>query len=65
MQRQRKGEKYMSDDYKINRADYLLLSTLYASGCRDYYHSMTISEMIEDNSDENGDPSIRHKDDSI
>lgn len=34
----------MSDDYKINRADYLLLSTLYASGCRDYYHSMTITE---------------------
>ena len=44
----------MSDEYKINRADYLLLSTLYASGCKDYYHSMTITEIIDDNSDENG-----------
>lgn len=44
----------MNDDYRINRTDYLLLSTLYASGCTDYYHSMTITEMIEDNSDENG-----------
>ena len=44
----------MTDDYKINRADYLLLSTLYAARCRDYYHSMTISEIIEDNSDDNG-----------
>lgn len=44
----------MTDDYKINRADYLLLSTLYAAGCKDYYHSMTISEIIEDNSDDNG-----------
>lgn len=44
----------MNNDYKINRTDYLILSTLYASGCADYYHSMTITEMIEDNSDENG-----------
>lgn len=44
----------MSDEYKINRTDYLLLSTLYASGCTDYYHSMTITEIIDDNTDENG-----------
>lgn len=44
----------MSEVYKINRADYLLLSTLYASGCMDYYTSMTIAEIIEDNTDENG-----------
>lgn len=44
----------MGDEYKINRADYLLLSTLYASGCMDYYHSMTIAEIVADNTDENG-----------
>jgi len=44
----------MGEEYKINRADYLLLSTLYASGCTDYYTSMTIAEIIADNTDENG-----------
>ena len=44
----------MNEHEGINRADYLLLSTLYASECMDYFHSMTIAEIIDDNSDENG-----------
>ncbi len=32
----------MNEHDSINRADYLLLSTLYASECMDYFHSMTI-----------------------
>ena len=44
----------MNEHDNINRADYLLLSTLYASECTDYFHSMTISEIIDDNSDEHG-----------
>ena len=38
----------------LNRADYLILTTLYAAECRDYFHSMTINEIIADNSDEDG-----------
>ena len=45
----------MSEEYRINRADYLLLSTLYAAGCTDYFNSMTIAEIIADNTDENGE----------
>lgn len=44
----------MSEIYKINRLDYLILQSLYASDCKDYYSSMTITELMEDNSDENG-----------
>ena len=40
--------------YEINRADYLILSTLCVNECTDYYHSMTISEIMDDNVDENG-----------
>ena len=50
----RKGREDMNEHDSINRADYLLLSTLYASECMDYFHSMTISEIIDDNSDEHG-----------
>lgn len=39
---------------EINRADYLILSSLYAYDCTDYYHSMTISEIMDDNIDANG-----------
>ena len=41
-------------DCEINRTDYLILMTLYASKCTNFYHSMTITEIIEDNSDDNG-----------
>ena len=44
----------MKEHEGINRADYLLLATLYTANCMDYFHSMTIAEIIEDNSDENG-----------
>lgn len=51
----------MNEEYMINRADYLLLSTLYAAGCTDYYTSMTIAEIIEDNTDENGNHPLGSK----
>ena len=46
---------------EINRADYLIISTLCAYDCTDYYHSMTISEIMDDNTDENGNQPLGAK----
>lgn len=42
----------MSQTYELNRLDYLILGTLYKGGFKDYYHAITITEMIDLN---NGD----------
>lgn len=45
---------YMEESYNINRMEYLILNTLYAAKCKDHYDSMTISELMEDTTDESG-----------
>ena len=49
---ERKMNMFGEEHSNINRADYLLLTTLYAAECKDHFHSMTIAEMIADNLDE-------------
>lgn len=34
---------------EINRLEYLILDTLYQVKCKDYFHSMTITELLEEN----------------
>lgn len=39
----------MSRDLELNRLEFLILDTLYESGCKDHFHSMTITELLESN----------------
>lgn len=39
----------MSEEFELNRLEYMILDTLYDSDCKDYFHSMTITELIESN----------------
>lgn len=47
--KRRKGNGYIVQSYELNRLDYLILGTLYNGGFKDYYHAITISEMLEIN----------------
>lgn len=47
--KRRKGNGYIMQTYELNRLDYLLLGTLYKGGFKDYYHAITITEMINEN----------------
>lgn len=44
----------MAENLKINRLEYMILKTLYSLKCKDFYTSMTISEMMEYHADESG-----------
>ena len=43
------GEDYMSDTLKLNRLEYNILKCLYKGECTDQYHSITITELMEEN----------------
>lgn len=36
-------------DMELNRLEYMILESLYASHCKDRFHGMTITEILEDN----------------
>lgn len=39
----------MNQSYEINRLEYMILDTLYKLELKDYFHSMTITELLEEN----------------
>lgn len=45
--KRRKGNSYMVQTYELNRLDYMILDTLYDGGFKDYYHAITITEIME------------------
>lgn len=45
--KRRKGNGHITQTYELNRLDYMILDTLYESGFKDYYHAITITEMME------------------
>ncbi len=47
--KRRKGSGYVTKTYELNRLDYLILGTLYNGGFKDYYHAITITEMLNEN----------------
>ena len=47
--KRRKGDGYVTQTYELNRLDYLILGTLYNGDFKDYYHAITITEMINEN----------------
>lgn len=44
--KRRKGNGYITQTYELNRLDYLLLGTLHKGEYTDYYHGITITEMM-------------------
>lgn len=36
----------MNEEFKLNRMEFMILDTLYDSGCIDHFHSMTITELL-------------------
>lgn len=45
--KRRKGDGYVTETYELNRLDYMILDTLHDGGFIDYYHGITITEMME------------------
>lgn len=45
--KRRKGDSYEVQTYELNRLDYIILDTLYDGGFKDYYHAITITEIME------------------
>ena len=45
--KRRKGDGYVTKTYELNRLDYMILDTLHHGGFTDYYHGITITEMLE------------------
>lgn len=41
----------MSDTFELNRMEFNILKCLYNEGCTNQYHSMTITELLDDNKD--------------
>lgn len=39
----------MNDTSELNRMEFMILQSLYDFGSKDYFHGMTITEIIEDN----------------
>ena len=39
----------MDDTFELNRLEYNILKYLYDNGCIDHYHSMTITELLDNN----------------
>lgn len=47
--KRRKGNGYVIQTYELNRLDYIILDTLYNGGFKDYYHAITITEIMDEN----------------
>ena len=47
--KRRKGNGYVTQTYELNRIDYMILESLYVGGCKDRFHGMTITEILDDN----------------
>jgi len=45
----KKGQANMNNLFELNRMEFMILQSLYDGGCTDYYHSMTITDLIDDN----------------
>lgn len=45
--KRRKGNGYVTQTYALNRLDYLILGTLHSGGFNDYYHAITIAEIMD------------------
>lgn len=43
-----KGEVYVDETLKLNRLEYMILESLYVGECKDRFHGMTITEIIDD-----------------
>lgn len=41
----------MSNNYELNRLEFMILDTLYEANCKDHFHSMTITELLDNNED--------------
>jgi len=39
----------MDEIFELNRLEFMILNSLYEGGCTDHYHSMTITDLINDN----------------
>lgn len=39
----------MGEVLKLNRLEYMILETLYVGQCKDKFHGMTITEILDDN----------------
>ena len=39
----------MSEEFELNRLEFIILDTLYGFGSMDKFHGMTITEILEDN----------------
>ena len=46
--KRRKGNGYVTQTYELNRIDYMILESLYVGGCKDRFHGMTITEILDD-----------------
>ena len=46
--KRRKGNGYVTQTYELNRVDYMILESLYVGGCKDRFHGMTITEILDD-----------------
>lgn len=44
----------MSEDFELNRLEYIILETLYEFGSKDRFHGMTITEIMAENEDSLG-----------
>lgn len=47
--KRRKGSGYVTQTYELNRLDYIILDTLYDGNYKDYYHGITITEIMDEN----------------
>lgn len=43
-----KGVVYVNEVLELNRLEYMILESLYVGGCKDRFHGMTITEILED-----------------
>ena len=39
----------MNEILELNRLEYMILESLYIGGCKDRFHGMTITEILDDN----------------
>ena len=44
-----KGVMYMDGAYDLNRMEFMILKSLYDGGCTEHYHSMSITDLMNDN----------------
>lgn len=47
--KRRKGSGYSIQTYELNRLDYIILDTLYDGNYKDFYHAITIAEIMDEN----------------